>query len=155
MTSVTCNYCNRPARLVHGPDLYPHRPDLSHVKAWRCDPCNAQVGCHDETEKPKGTLAKPELMRARGAAHNAFDPVWQNFRQAYPEGSGVPEPVLRRIARDRAYKWLTHHMGLTHGQAHIGEMDEFECARVVAIVAEQKPTPVSIRTWAKARKAAA
>lgn len=151
---MLCNYCQQSARLVLGTELYPHRQDLAHLKAWRCDPCNAQVGCHDGTERPKGTLAKPALMRARQAAHRAFDPLWQNFRQAYPtQEMGAPEHVIRRIARDRAYAWLASQMR-SDTQVHIGEMDEQQCQVVCSIIIHEQPTPVSIRAWAKARKAA-
>lgn len=151
---VCCTYCGKPARLVEGPELYPHRRDLAQVKAWRCDPCNAQIGCHDGTETPKGTFAKPELQAARQRAHRAFDPLWQNFRQAYPaQQVGAPEPVIRRIARDRAYDWLTFQMGATR-KVHIGEMNLIECNAVVEIINKHKPTPISIRAWAKQRKAA-
>lgn len=152
--AVTCNYCSQPARLVLGPELYPHRPDLAHVKAWECKPCNATVGCHDGTEKPKGTLAKPELKLARHRAHVAFDPLWKQFRSAYAESSvGAPDNVLRRIARERAYDWLTYQMG-ANDQVHIGEMNLVQCAAIVDIIAKHRPTPISIRAWAKERKAA-
>lgn len=151
--SVVCGYCKRPARLVHGPELYPHRRDLAHVKAWRCDACNAQVGCHDGTETPKGTLAKPDLMRARQAVHRAFDPLWQNWREAYPEENRAPDAVVRRIARSRAYDWLTHQMGRDGRQVHIGAFDDEHCAVALELIQKFRPTPVSIRAWAKARKA--
>lgn len=151
MRKVICNYCGKPAHLVLGPDLYPHRPDLAHVKAWRCSPCDAQVACHDGTDKPKGTLANRTVKAARQRAHSRFDGLWKNWKQAYPGNLGAPDVVLRRIQRDRAYRWLTVHMGAAQ-QVHIGEMDEAQCARVVELVTTLKPTPVSIRAWAKTQE---
>lgn len=151
---VICNYCGKAARLVLGPELYPHRRDLAHVKAWACDPCGAKVGCHDGTDKPKGTLAKPQLGVLRMAVHRLFDPLWENWASAYESDRGAPDKVLRRIARERAYNWLTAAMGES-GQVHIGEMNEARCELALGILREQRPTPTSIRAWAKARKAAA
>lgn len=151
--TVTCSYCGNPARLILGPELYPHRRDLAHVKAWRCDPCNAQVGCHDGTDEPKGTLAKPERQRARQAAHRVFDPLWQRPHLAYPDDIPMlPEAALRRIARDRAYAWLAAQMQVS--KVHIGEMDEQQCYLAMTIIKHEQPTPASIRAWAKKRKAA-
>jgi len=32
---------------------------------WLCKPCDAYVGCHNNTERPLGTLANKELRTAR------------------------------------------------------------------------------------------
>lgn len=46
---------------------------------WLCRPCDAFVGCHENTKKPKGRfLAKPELRDARKRAHAVIDPLWQS-----------------------------------------------------------------------------
>lgn len=148
-----CTYCAGPARLLTGSDIYPHRPDLAHVKVWRCDPCNAQVGCHDGTKKPKGTFAKPALMRMRQLVHRQFDPLWQRWCDAYTETTGAPAGVLRRIARGRAYAWLADQMGMD--EVHIGEFDEAHCEWALNILGKREPTPASIRAWAKARREAA
>lgn len=39
--SVICDYCDKPAELVTGAEVYPHRPDLHHKKFWLCKPCDA------------------------------------------------------------------------------------------------------------------
>lgn len=44
--TVTCDYCQRPAGLVTGASLYPHRPDLFEKRFWACSDCEAWVGCH-------------------------------------------------------------------------------------------------------------
>ncbi|MFV9178163.1 zinc-finger-containing protein, partial [Serratia marcescens] len=43
---VTCDYCGKPAALVRGFVIYPHRKDLANGYYWSCDPCGAYVGCH-------------------------------------------------------------------------------------------------------------
>lgn len=145
---MNCTYCQEPARLVTGRELYPHRADLADTKTWVCS-CGARVGCHNGTERPKGTFARPERIRARQFAHRIFDPLWMNYHLAY---EGQPRSAkLQRCARDRAYWWLTRAMG-REKQVHIGEMTEAECAQVVELIRTLKPTPASIRAEAKQRK---
>jgi len=125
---VTCVYCNEPAELVSGEEIYPHRPDLFTKKFWRCRPCNAYVGCHKpnigygDGTRPLGRLANAELRAAKSAAHAAFDPVWQE---------GV-------VKRGSAYAWLAEKLGIQAKQCHIGEFDVDQCKRVVQIVKEHR-----------------
>lgn len=76
--TVICSYCNKPAELVTGKEIYPHRPDLYPKKFWRCRPCTAYVGCHKpnagygDGTRPLGRLANAELRAAKSAAHAAF-----------------------------------------------------------------------------------
>ena len=64
-----CPYCGGEPSLVTGAVLYPHRPDLAHKPFGRCAPCDATVGFHLDG-RPLGTLAKPELRKLRGQAHD-------------------------------------------------------------------------------------
>lgn len=128
---VFCDYCKRMARLTTGAEIYPHRADLKDAKFWKCDPCNAHVGCHRPHPKfnpdgtnPLGRLANPALRRLRWKAHAAFDPLWKS-----PNG----------MARANAYRWLAQKMGVPEkGQVHIGYMDEEGCRKVLEIMAEHK-----------------
>jgi hypothetical protein len=119
--SLQCPYCDRPARLVKGRAIYPHRPDLAHRNFWRCDPCDAHVGCHNNgtKDKPLGRLANAELRRAKQAAHAAFDPLWK---------SGA-------MKRKEAYAWLAESLGIAEQNTHIGMFDVDSCRAVVAVVA--------------------
>ncbi len=74
---VSCDYCDKPAKLVSGEEIYPHRQDLWKIWLWSCDPCKAYVGCHGKSKKPKGRLANGQLRRAKMDAHAAFDPYWR------------------------------------------------------------------------------
>lgn len=150
MSAPRCPYCGAAAQLVTGAKLYPHRPDLAHLKAWQCYPCAASVGCHDGTTTPKGPLADGPTRRARMAAHAAFDPLWQRWRDAYPGEVRVPAQV-RGAARGRAYAWLAHQLGIAAEDCHIGHMDAAQCERVVEVIRRERPTPVSIRAWAKSQ----
>lgn len=83
MSGVCCDYCGRPARLVGGAEVYPHRPDLSSKRFWLCRPCDAWVGCHPKAEPrrgglgdgtvPLGRLANADLRRAKQRAHAAVE----------------------------------------------------------------------------------
>jgi hypothetical protein len=115
--TLTCNLCHAPARLHTGTEMYPHRPDLADVRAWKCTNCDGRVGCHPGTDEPLGTLATEPLRKARNAAHRAFDPIWKELG----------------FTRPRAYNWLARAMGLTVERTHIGEFNISQCGRVVQL----------------------
>lgn len=127
MIRVVCPYCDRPARLVTGSVIYPHRLDLIDLKFWQCEPCDAYVGCHragngqGDGTKPMGRLANAELRRWRNAAHTAFDPLWRS----------------RRMRRREAYGWLAKRLGVSVDNCHIGEFDVDGCKAVIAAMKEQ------------------
>lgn len=122
MSDVACDYCGGSAELVTGSDIYPHRPDLTALRFWRCAPCGAYVGCHKagngygDGTRPLGRLANAELRAAKSAAHAAFDPLWKSGR----------------MRRGDAYRWLSDKLGIPQAQTHIGEFDVETCRRVVA-----------------------
>ena len=126
---VTCPYCHRPANLVGGAVIYPHRPDLFGKRFYRCDPCDAHVGCHPPANKrgkggigdgtvPLGRLANGELRKAKNAAHAAFDPLWKSGE----------------MTRAYAYEWLSQTIGISRANCHIGMMDVDACRAVVAAI---------------------
>lgn len=117
--SVYCPYCGHKAELKTGSDLYPRRRDLGHVKAWVCEPCDARVGCHDGTDKPKGTMANQSLRDWRMKAHAAFDPFWK--------GKG------KNLSRRKAYHKLAGSLNIDPRICHIGMFDAQQCIRVLDI----------------------
>lgn len=114
---VDCPYCQAPAYLASGAHVYPHRPDLRRLPFWRCDPCDAHVGCHPDTTHPMGSLANAELRAKRRAAHASFDPIWQ---------TGL-------LSRGKAYQWLRREMRLSFEDCHIGRFTVEQCAEAVEI----------------------
>lgn len=132
-----CPYCDKPAELVGGHRIYRHRPDLNHLLFWRCDTCDAHVGCHrrgatvqignermrSDGTLPLGRLANAELRRAKRRAHDAFDAMWW---------SGD-------MTRQEAYAWLADALGITVANCHIGMFDLDGCNAVIAAVAARKP----------------
>ncbi|MGE8446733.1 MAG: zinc-finger-containing protein [Comamonas sp.] len=122
--TVICDYCQRPAALVSGTDVYPHRPDLNTLKFWKCAGCKAWVGCHKNSadHAPLGRLADAKLRAAKSAAHAAFDPLWKSGE----------------FSRSGAYSWLAARLGIAGDKCHIGMFDLATCSRVVNVVSERK-----------------
>lgn len=118
---VICPYCQKPAGLVMGRAVYPHRPDLASKFFWKCNPCDAYVGTHSNSPNhaPLGTLANAALRRLRTEAHYAFDQLWR------AEDNG-------RMSRSAAYAWLQDTLGLTPAEAHIGRFNEEQCQRLIS-----------------------
>ncbi|MDE2467961.1 MAG: hypothetical protein KGL35_04280 [Bradyrhizobium sp.] len=120
--NVNCDYCHKPATLVTGDVIYPHRPDLGNKRFWHCRPCKAWVGCHANSpaHAPLGRLANAELRVAKQAAHAAFDPLWKSGR----------------MTRLEAYRKLAECLGLDTKQTHIGRFDVELCQRVIKAAAD-------------------
>lgn len=121
---LDCRYCGKPARLVSGDDIYPHRPDLARLKFWRCSPCDAWVGVHKGTDNALGILAKAELRRLKSQVHAAFDPIWK----------------VKRMGRSKAYRWLAAGLGISPDDCHVGLFDESRCKAALAFLAASPPS---------------
>lgn len=118
--TLLCDYCNNPAELVTGKEIYPHRPDLSFLQFWRCEPCAAYVGCHKGSDAvPLGRLANEELRVAKKRAHSVFDPIWKT----------------QMMTRSGAYQWLATQLGIKTKDCHIGMFDIETCRKTVDICA--------------------
>lgn len=70
---------------------------------------SAVVKFHRQRAEPGSPLA-----RARMAAHDAFDPLWQ-------EGY---------MSRSDAYSWLAGELGIQKSDCHMVNFDEDTCLRV-------------------------
>ena len=116
---TTCRFCGGAVALVNKAIFYGGR-EYGWPLAYACSCCGARVGCHPGTNIPLGTLADKATMRARNAAHAAFDPLWKG------QGKGM---------RSNAYRALSKALGKP---AHISWMDVDDCCRVVELVASGK-----------------
>lgn len=112
MTTVICPYCNQPAEWVENKEIYGRNYGKSYMMYY-CRPCDAYVGCHNNTRNPLGTLANKELRELRKQAHRVIDPFWK-------EGL---------IERKHVYSRLRRHFGF---HIHVGESDLDLCRRIVA-----------------------
>ena len=116
--TLRCPYCERPAELVSGDAIYPHRPDLFGFKFWLCEPCGAYVGTHKNSKDhaPLGRLANAELRRLKQKVHAAFDPWWH---------SGL-------MKRGTAYAKLADLLGIEQRECHIGMFSEDRCREALS-----------------------
>lgn len=113
-----CNYCGARARLARGSELYPAQLAFADKLFWRCDACDAHVGCHGRSCNPMGSLANAPLRLARRRAHAEFDVVWKSGRKS----------------RADAYAWLAKKLGMAESECHIGRFDIEQCQRVVQLM---------------------
>lgn len=112
---MNCPYCDRgvsPVKTVYG---------------WwyKCDDCNASVGCHPGTNKPLGTMAKPQLRQLRKEAHHYFDALWR--------GKMKRDNCSKAYARRAAYQWLAQELAIPKDECHIGMFDEDRCRQAIAL----------------------
>ena len=108
--AMNCPYCNKEAIWTENKAIYGKNYGRSYM-SYYCKPCDAYVGCHNNTRKPLGTMANAETREARKLAHLLFDPLWKN---------GI-------MSRDKAYKKLSNHFGK---EIHIGESDIKTCQEI-------------------------
>jgi len=113
MSAPICPYCGATSKLVTGASVYPHKPELSELPFYRCEPCDAHVGCHPGSTRPLGIPANAELRRQRLYTHSAFDPLWRG-KNAIME-------------RGEAYAWLADTLHIDPLECHIGLFDEQTC----------------------------
>ena len=75
---MKCNYCGQKAEWVENKEIYGRNYGSSYM-IWLCRDCNAYIGCHKNSQVPKGkVLAKKDLREARMKAHAIIDPLWQS-----------------------------------------------------------------------------
>ena len=116
---IVCPYCNKPAALISAEEFYLTTESWAkNLMLFICRPCDARVGCHKGSTRPKGTLANKELRHYRILAHAAFDPQWK----------GRP-----RKARKQAYAWLAGALKIKYADCHIAEFDIKQCKQVIKI----------------------
>jgi hypothetical protein len=111
-----CPYCGNRSMAATGVEVYPHRHDLAKKKFYQCKPCNAYVGCHENSGKPFGALADGATRSARNRAHGAFDPWWKSGK----------------VRRTDAYHYLARALGIPESKCHISMMDAAMCEQVIA-----------------------
>jgi hypothetical protein len=78
-SDVHCPYCGKLAAWIPNEQVYGKRYGKSYM-CYYCAPCDAYVGCHNNTRKPLGVMANKELRGWRMQAHKAVDPLWKSGR---------------------------------------------------------------------------
>jgi hypothetical protein len=115
---VVCNYCNEPAELVTGKEIYPHVKKLHQRKYYLCRKCEAYVGVVKGFAT--GLLANRELRLTRQITHGSFDRLWKSGH----------------FMRNGAYQWLALKMNKTSGKCHIAMFTLEECREALKLVRE-------------------
>ena len=134
-------HCGGDCRLTDGVEIYPHRPDLADKQIWKCDSCNATVGCHPGGTKPLGHAADKATRNARMMLHERMlDPIWQN----------EPDKPFRKAARRRVYKFPAFVLDIDRDDCHTGMFTIERCR--AAWKALNGVTPQSLEDWCSARR---
>lgn len=97
-----CPYCQGPVVLTHNSEIY-HGKSYGHWPyVYLCQPCNAYVGLHPDTNLPLGTLATRALREARFAGKHQF----------------IELSKRRGWTRNQSYAWLAQAMGISKETCH-------------------------------------
>lgn len=112
---MNCPYCNKEALWVSNEKIYGKRYGKSYM-AYLCKECDAYVGCHNNTNKPLGTMANKELRELRMKAHGSVDWLWKSGK----------------MPRWKMYKLLEEKFGKP---IHIGESNEETCKKIISLFA--------------------
>lgn len=111
---VFCPYCGSLAELKDAYAIY-RREGFGHVYVCPTASCDAYVGVHQGTSKPKGSLANAALRRLRSDVHAVFDPLWRSDSE---------------VDRSEVYEAAAQVLGLK--EFHIGEMRDEDATAYLA-----------------------
>ena len=116
---IRCPYCGRYAKLVPSVVVYGEDNLDPEGYLYVCSGyptfCDAYVGAHKESLRPKGTLADGALRNKRIQAHKALDAIW---KQGY-------------MTRHGTYIWLQNKLNLREKDMHIGMFSEYLCSETI------------------------
>lgn len=125
---VKCPYCGSPVQHYPSSTFIYKTRDLGPV--WCCSRypgCNAYVGCHPGTEKPKGPLADSRLRSQRIKAHEILDQLVR-----INQTIGIPDP------RSKTYQLLANKMNRKTEMTHIGWFNHMEMQHCLTVLEELK-----------------
>jgi len=114
---MICPYCGNGAIWCENKVVYKKNHGRSYM-IWLCKPCDAYVGCHNNTKEALGGLANKKLREIRQVCHEEFDAFW----------------VRKRMTRTQGYRWMQRAMKLTPSQAHIGNFRISACKYLLRIL---------------------
>ncbi len=121
MTKIMiCPYCNKEAEWTENKAIYGKNYGKSYM-CYYCKPCDAYVGCHENSRRPLGIMANRELREYRKRVHSLIDPLWKS----------------KEMSRGRVYSILTEFLGY---QYHTGESDLETCKKIIAFLLDFKKT---------------
>jgi hypothetical protein len=113
---MKCTYCGKKAVWCENKEIYGKNYGKSYM-VYYCKPCDAYVGCHNNTKEPLGTMANRETREARMRVHHLIDRFWKTGG----------------YSRGFIYKVISYHTGK---QFHTGDCDIAECEKILALPLE-------------------
>lgn len=127
--NVKCIYCDKKTKAVKGEVLYGTKHKLSNKEFYYCEPCQAWVGMHENTNKPLGTPAKADLRKKRLTAHSVFDKIWR-------DDNFLNEGISKQ--RKLAYQWLAKNLDIDQHNCHIGNFDIDQCNKTIYMCLKER-----------------
>lgn len=119
---IICPYCGNKAEWVENKEIYGRNYGKSYMM-YLCKPCDAYVGCHNNTRTPLGVMANKELREWRKKVHALIDPIWKTGK----------------LHRAQVYARLSNALGY---QYHTGESDIETCKKIIDLVPKlENPNP--------------
>lgn len=118
---VVCPYCGSLAELKDAYAVY-RREGFGMLYVCPSAQCDAYVGVHQGTSKPKGSLANAALRRLRSEVHAVFDPLWRDdpaverteVYEAAANVLGMKEFHIGEMRDEQAKAYLERHEELAH-----------------------------------------
>lgn len=110
---MICPFCNKEAPWVENKTIYGKNYGKSYM-VYYCKPCDAYVGCHNNTKEALGTMANKETREWRKKVHAHIDPLWKTGK----------------MSRKDMYQKLKDFFGF---EFHVGESDIETCKKVLEI----------------------
>jgi len=111
---MICPFCKKEAKWCDNVERYGKRYGKSYMCYW-CEPCDAYVGCHNNTQKALGTMANQDLRSRRMLAHSVLDPLWKSGK----------------YNRHQVYSILKKHFGY---EVHVGSSNEEQCDKIIKFI---------------------
>ena len=121
---MICPFCKLEAKWCENKEIYGKNYGKSFM-IYLCKPCDAFVGCHENTKEPLGRMANKEMRNWRKQAHAVFDPLWKKKM--------ILDDLPQKKARGKAYAWLAKQLDIDQIECHIGDFNVLQCKQVVAI----------------------
>lgn len=116
---MKCLDCNIEAIWTENKVIYGKNYGRSYM-CWYCPKCFSYVGCHNNTQKPLGTLANKETRLWRMKAHEVVDVLWKSGKWS----------------RRGIYKYMSKKFGR---EMHIGESGIDDCKKIIELVLTLNP----------------
>lgn len=128
---LICQYCGAKGKLDTSLRVY----KKDYGKIWICSnypSCDAYVGCHLNTEVPKGWMANAELRVWRKETHKVFDTLWKEKIRRLDKERGF-NASRKYSVRSAAYSWLATELEIDGKYCHIAMFDIEMCQRAIEI----------------------